>query len=384
MVLTPVFNMLFLVVVARGVDVLTYGNFAYAVTLISILIGFSDLGLRDYFLSKDGLTKKYANSGSLFFISSVIFLILLFFQYLILVRDDSSLKILFGISSEAYALGVLHKVIYFKYQSENRLATFSKWDSLIRTCPIFVKIVIFFGIKDFVASLLAGSMTAIFLYAAWLLRIDTILWHNFKNCINNMCELCVNWKTWGLYTVSFLSFFLYFGADKLIVEKILGMEKLAVYSSAMSFMAMGQLVVGVLWSLYMPRLSRDENIWSYEKFMIVLGGLGLVTLLVYQIFSFCVYGFIFPVQYNEGVYVLATGSLYFLFRFPNVVLEMFYIVEGRYSKFVRMRVAFGLISLTLCCVLLPTVGIVGGAMALVVAEMLLMVGSFVERRREIC
>ncbi len=388
MVLTPAFNMLFLVIVARKVSVVDYGSLAYAITLIAILVGFSDLGLRDFFLSKGGLEKRYVGTNVLLLFSSLIFLLILLLQYMFWVGSENNqlLVIFSSLIAEGYALGVLHKVVSYRYQANNRLPYFSKLDAMFKVLPIAVKLTIFISLGNLLLSLILGAATGLVIYTIWLLRVE-----DFKDLIldigdvfNKIKILCSDWREWGVFTISFVSFFLYFGADKLIIQSVLGVEQLAIYSAAMAFMAIGQIAVGVLWSLYMPRLSKGENLWSYKIFILLLTGLGFLTCAGYQVLSYWIYGYIYPEAYAFGSYVLSLASVYFLFRFPNVVLEIFYIVDGHYSKFVKMRVLFGIFAVVLCYVLLPLIGIIGAVLALVTAEMLLMIGSLLGRRNLSC
>jgi len=387
MVLTPAFNMLFMVIVAREVDVQVYGSLAYVLALISLLSGFSDLGLRDYFLSKGGVSKRYANANSLFLCSSALFLLIAALQYFLWIRSGGDLLTYFFLAllAEGCALGVLHKVLYYKYQSENRLPLFSKADAALKIIPVSIKIIAFLLWKDLILALFLAGASMFIIYTVWLFRTGFFV--NFKGVFEAGAEcgsLLKDWRSWGVFSVSFLSFFLFFGADKLVVQFVLGAEQLAVYSAAMAFMAIGQIAVGVLWSLYMPRLSRGEELWSYKKFIAILGFLGVLAFGAYQIVSFWAYGYIYPDAYQYGAYVLSLASLYFVFRLPNVVMEIFYIVDGRYAVFVKMRIILGVFAVVGCILLLPLVGIIGAALSLVAAELLLMVGSVLGRRRLSC
>lgn len=384
MVLTPAFNMIFLIAVARIVDVSSYGNLAYVLALISILVGFSDLGLRDYFLSKDGLVNEYSRSINLLMFSVFVFLLIFIFQYFFLVSESGLRVVFLVLIGEAFALGVLHKVIYHKYQSNNDLAIFSKCDSVFKVLPITIKILILYKTKDLVVAIFIGSVSTLLIYLIWLVNLKVMKGVNLKTVFLDVYMLCQNWRRWGVYTISFVSFFLYFGADRLVVEQVLGVERLAIYSAAMAFMAIGQIFVGVLWSLYMPRLSRGESIWSYNRFMAISCGVGALLVCAYLIFSNYFFNYIYPSEYADGAAVLALGSIYFLFRFPNVVMEIYYIIDGKYQIFVKMRVLFGLASLALSFILLPIVGIIGAALALVMSEMLLMISSLLGRRRKSC
>lgn len=384
MVLTPAFNMLFLVLVARTVDLTSYGNLSYALALISILVGFSDLGLRDYFLSKDGVAKKYSSGINLFVFSFFIFLCIFILQYHVLEFEEQLLAIFLLLLGEGFALGVLHKVIYYKYQSDNQLPKFSRYDSIFKVIPVAIKITVLYLTKDLFFAIVLSSVISLVIYGGWLLRLRLFNAFEIRSIISDLNVLLRDYKSWSIYTISFVSFFLYFGADRLVVEYVLGVEQLAIYSASMAFMAVGQIFVGVLWSLYMPRFSRGESLWTYNRFMLIVTVLSIPLVCSYVAFSIYLFPYVYPVDYQEGAAVLAVAALYFIFRFPNVVMEIYFIVDGKYNSFVKMRVLFGLTSLALSFTLLPVLGILGAALALVISEMLLTLILLLGHRRQSC
>ena len=114
--------------------------------------------------------------------------------------------------------------------------------------------------------------------------------------------------------------------------------------------------------------------------MLIVSALSILLVCAYTIFSIYLFPYVYPVDYQEGAAVLAVAALYFIFRFPNVVMEIYFIVDGKYNSFVKMRVLFGLTSLALSFTLLPVLGILGAALALVISEMLLTLSSLLWRR----
>lgn len=385
MVLAPLLNMVFMILVARNVEVEYYGSFSYVLALIAILIGFSDLGLRDYLLSKDGLTKPYSNVSMLFLFSLLMFFIICVLEFFFWI-DANELAIFNILILEALGLGVFYKALYYNYQASNRLTYFSKVEIFIKVLPVLLKILLFIIFKDLLLSLFFGSVTTLFIYFIWLTTQAGLFF--YIECIrvevNNLKILIADWKSWSVFSVSFVSFFLYFGADKIVVNHVLGAGELAIYTASMSFMALGQIAVGVLWSLYMPRLSRGERLWGDKHFLFLLFFFGLLMIAFYQVFAWYLFGEFYPNEYAYGEVVLSIASLYFAFRFPNVVLEILYITDGVYLRFVKMRIFFGVLALVMCFLLLPTIGVIGASISLVMAEMFLTVGSILGRRRSLC
>ena len=159
--LAPAFNMLFLVVVAREVDSQVYGSLSYVLALMALLAGFSDLGLRDFFLSKAGLTKRYASAKSLFYISNFVFFTAIILQWFFLPKDNNGVAsyLFIFILLEGYALSVLYKTVYYKLQLKNSLPYFSKYDALLKASSAVVKLSVYFATKSIYLSLfLSGCL----------------------------------------------------------------------------------------------------------------------------------------------------------------------------------------------------------------------------------
>ncbi len=367
--------MLFLVIAAQSIDLISYGNLSYSLVFIAFLVGFGDLGLRDYFLSKDGNIKTYSGSFNLLFYSTITFALIAVIQLKFVSQAEQVFVIFFLLLGEAVALGVFHKVIYYKYQSENRLPKFSTCDIFFKSTPAALKVAVLLQTKDLYLSIGLSSLFIFIIYGMWLLKLKVFNSLDFRKSFYNFRALTTDVQSWGIYTISFFSFFLYFGADKLIVEYLLGVEQLAIYSASMSFMAAGQILASVLWSLYMPRLSRGESLWTYSKFILISIKMSAVLVFAYAVFAKYLFLHIYPNDYKEGALVLAVAAFYFIFRFPNVVIEIFYIVDGRYIVFVKLRALFGLVALALNFAFIPIFGIWWAALTLVISEMLLMVVS---------
>ncbi|MBA6414060.1 oligosaccharide flippase family protein [Parahaliea sp. F7430] len=384
MILTPAFNMVFTIMVAREVSLSVYGVFSYVMTLIYLVIGFSDLGLRDYFLSKKGKDKDYSSASTLASFTSVNFIILAIVLCSYLSEEEnSSYKLIFiSLLAEAFAMAVIHKSIYYVYQSANKLSNFSKIDAILRVLPITTKMVFFVVAGHLVEALLVGSMVALLIYSLWFLKI--VNYKEIKNKARNIKYdfkiLIRDWKEWSLFTLSFFSYFLYFGADKLVIKYIVGVDGLAIYAAAMSFMAIGQIVVGVLWSLYMPRLSRGEQLWGYKRFVLGLVAAGLLVACFFQVFSSIVFKCLYPESYDYAGYILSISSLYFLFRMPNVILEIYCVIDDEYERFVKLRLCLGVLSIILSVLIIPSVGVIGASYALVLSEMLLTISLLIGRK----
>lgn len=122
------------------------------------------------------------------------------------------------------------------------------------------------------------------------------------------------WRLWLPFTISFFSFFLYFGFDRVLIEGLLGSSQLAIYSAAASFISIGQIVVNALWSLYMPKVSRGEDIFGQRKAIFLSIILGFSIFVSYQFFfSFWLFGYFYPEKYEPSILILSIMSFFFFY-----------------------------------------------------------------------
>lgn len=374
MILPPALNFLFLIFVAHLAEINVYGELAICIALVSILTGFSDLGLRDFLLSKKGLSQEYSNGNGLFYPTNLFFFVLLFAVVLYLLsgnRNGNIILIFIFYIPEAYAYGVFQKNIFFSYQKKNELVSFSKNDSFLKGFPFLLKILVLFFSKSIIIAVASGSIFSFFSYAFWFylkcVRPKSFFDRAYKaNVI--LCMVLSAWRLWLPFTISFFSFFLYFGFDRILVEGLLGASQLAIYSAAASFISIGQIIVNALWSLYMPKISRGEDVFGKKKAIILSIIFGFLVFLSYQVFSFWLFRCLYPEKYAPSVLILSIMSYFFLFRFPNVVLEIYWLAANKYNTFVRFRVICGSLNVFFSFLLTPLWGVLVPATLLVLSE----------------
>ena len=377
MVLQPLLNFCFLLLVARFSSLAEYGSLALALVLMSVIVGFSDLGLRDYLLSKGAIRKGLSSGENLFLPASLGFLALAAgsLLYLQFIGDTrTSLHLLAWLLPEAFAFGVLQRSLFFHYQKQNELVRFSSIDALHKSLPFVVKLAVFWSTRDLVLAVALGSLVALGSYLTWFysqcVRRSTFFAAGSR-AFGSLGTVLAAWRSWLPFTVSFLSFFLYFGADRILIEALIGTEPLAIYAAAYSFIAVGQIAVTAFWSLYMPRISRGEAVFGQKTFILIAMALSLVMVLCYQIFAFNFFGLFYPDTYAEAALILSVLSGFFIFRLVNVVFEMHWVAKERYTAFVKARVTCGLVSIVLNLVFIPIYGLLAPAVIIVIAEGLL-------------
>ncbi len=377
MVLQPFLNFCFLLLVARQAPMEQYGGLALSIVLMSLIVGFADLGLRDYLLSKGAIRRGLATGENLLIPSTLGFVALssaslAYTQYL--GDADIALALLAYALPEAFAFGVLQRSLFFHYQMRDKLVRFSSLDSFHKSAPFAVKLSVFWLTQDLVLAVACGATLALISYLIWFyltcMRGGGFFSTNVRP-IRSLISMLRLWRAWLPFTVSFFAFFLYFGSDRILIEALLGAEPLAVYTAAYSFIALGQILVTAFWSLYMPRISRGDQVFSQRKFLLLAMALSLGMVCGYQLFAWYFFQYFYPPGYADGALVMAVMSGFFIFRLVNVVFEMHWVAKDRYSSFVRMRVACGLVSVGLNLVCIPVYGLLAPAVVVILCEALL-------------
>lgn len=377
MVLQPLLTFAFLLLVARSSAIESYGSLALSIVMVSVIVGFSDLGLRDYLLSKNAINKGISSGENLFFPSSLGYCLLaaatLVYMHF-LAELDVAFWLLAWSLPEAFALGVLQKSLFFRYQQQDRLVRFSSLDAFHKSAPFIVKIGVYWFTRDIVLAVALGAFTALITYSTWFV-LTCIRSPGFFNAtvgaLQAVSRMLTLWRSWLPFTISFFAFFLYFGCDRIIIDALLGAESLAIYAAAYSFIAIGQIVVTAFWSLYMPRISRGDDVFSQRKFLGLAVLLSLVMFAGYQIFATYFFGFLYPESFAYATLIMSVMSGFFIFRLINVVFEMHWVAKEKYDNFVKRRVLCGIVSVALNLSLIPIFGLIAPAVVVVFSEFLL-------------
>ncbi|WP_454455092.1 hypothetical protein [Thauera phenylacetica] len=375
--LPAAFNFLFLLIIARTQSVETYGSVVFAITISVFIISFSDLGLRDFLLSKTAIKNNLSEERNLFYTSTPSFFLFAIAGILYAALTAStqiSTTLILLLIPETYALGVLQKTVFLTYQNKDSLVRFSKIDSTIKTATSIAKIVAYTKTESVIVAVGIISIINFSAYSIWFKKSCWIS-EDFlpvrRALSNSIITVLKKYNTWIYYTISFFSFYTYSAADKLIIAGKFGEEKLALYMAAFSLVSLGQIFVSAIWSLYMPRISRDPTSISRRALFVQATLLGLTFFLCYKYLGALAIKSFYPPSYLESIQIISILSLFFLFRFPNVIFEIYWVAEEKYNLFVKIRLAAATISILINLTLMPILGFQTAAWAMVFSELLI-------------
>ncbi|PWF22179.1 hypothetical protein DD235_12415 [Corticimicrobacter populi] len=371
-VLPAATNFVFLMLLANKLNVDLFGRYSYVLALIAFPIAFSDLGLKDFFLGRKAGLHREGDVQSLFLFSAIVF-----FPVAICVgmASGSGIEIFLIVLPEVFALSVIYKSIVFFYQRQDRLVVFSRIDFCIKIVAGFSRVAIFFVTDSFFYSIGIASLFVFASYSFWMLRVADLA-GAMAGFFGKIIAVFRLWRGWLPFFMSFLSFYLYSLSDRVIVMKYLGEEALARYATSYNIIAVGQLLVGAIWSLYMPRFARGAGIFDTARFFWGMVLLGVLVLAGSQFFGYFAFEYLYNERYRDSFIILGVSSFYFLFRFPNVVVEMFYVRVEAYGKYVSFRVLVAVFSILANICFAERFGLLGVCVVFVISELVLFCLSF--------
>lgn len=371
------YNSIFMISVANHENVDLYGSLVFIVTYVSLFVAFSDLGLRDFYLTKEGAISGENKSSNLFyltlliyFLSSISFIVYQYFQ-------DGNVWLCVLVVLELLSYAVFQKTLYYESQYRGRLELFSLIDLLVKSVAFSVKLASLY-ILGLEWSILLSALTLVLLYSIASLRYRFYL--SFLDFIRNgLASVFVEHRVWLKYTLSFFSFFFIFSIDKIIIKSKLGVEALAVYASAFAMFSFGQIVVSSIWAILLPQVSSGRARLSWTLLLILLS-MGVTLLTFFNFSSEILYDLLYPDTLKSGSDLLDTISVYFLFRFFNLYGELSAIKYSTYMRFTNYRMLAMLMFVMLALFGIDEWGLRGVAYSIVISEFivsLLVVGSVV-------
>jgi len=387
MLLNPLLSFVFLIIVANYSEVRVYGDLVFAITLSTIVISFSDFGLRDFLLGKKAVDDNISIGANLFYPSVVGFGLIAgsVLIYLTISASGQLYIIWMSLLPEALALGVFHKSLFFSYQKDSLLASFSRADVLCKILPFFVKLTMYFATGNVWFSILTGSLLSLTIYLCWMYFrcAKSQVFFVGEPPASVLFRMASRWRQWIPYTLSFFAFFLYFSSDKIIIKEVLGEEQLAFYAAAYSFISVGQIIVTAVWSIYMPRISRGVDDFGQRRFVFIslLGGWLLFGF--YAVFASFFFHYFYPSAYESSGVVLLVLSAFFIFRLPNVVYEMYWVAKDAYSIFFSLRLFSGVLNVVLNVLFVSVYGILAAAVTTVLSELLIFVLVIILEKRKL-
>ncbi|WP_341508688.1 polysaccharide biosynthesis C-terminal domain-containing protein [Photobacterium damselae subsp. damselae] len=217
----------------------------------------------------------------------------------------------------------------------------------------------------------------------YLNYINIVKFNDFFSEFNkkNYTRYLKEYKYWMPFLISTLSFLLYFNSDKIIIAWLLKPEDLAVYTIAATFISVGELVCTVVWSILLPRadfISKNTRYRIILRGIAILGGVGFF--LIVLSFGRYLIDLFFSEQYPLAYSLSVCLSLYFIFRYSNIINELVIVNNGFQGKLAKYRLFCGFINVSFNLIFIPFFGVFTAAVTTVLSEFVLLAFLIYENR----
>lgn len=375
--ITPLASFAFIYISSFYLSVEDFGLYSAAMAYVALLVGLTDLGLKDYLLSADG-RKNLAIKPAEYAALIITLLGPLFFLSLWIIGSGSAL-LLKALFFEIIAFSIFSKALQLKYQFADRLSEFSSRDAMCKIISSSTKILVFCFTKSLLSAVVAAGLILFLAYGAWF--IHEIGAPKMEKISAIVSDVFSGFKGWIFYTASFFSFFLYAGADRLIVAYSMSPKDLGIYSFAVGLLVAGNVIVSAVWSIYMPKVSKSVTAVNKDKLIILCWVLGAIIFFAYQILCGPVFGWIFPEKYSSSAVFLSALSVFFVFRVPNVGNEIYWVAAGQYKTFAVFRLMVGLLALVMSIALIEHIGLYAPVISLIASEAFLMLLLYIFKNK---
>lgn len=378
--LGPAISLLFSILVARRESPEIFGAYAVAIALYSFIVGFSDAGFKNFLLSRSEAVAE-GGAGHLYVVTSAIsaFLVLLFLLFLILGGySDATVHLWTAVALEAITLGVLYKGAMFQHQISDELSAFSVSDIFGKLTYGAIKIFSYLIWNNLLFSILISGFFLFLFYT-------TLTYQTFgkRSVFFRILDTSKHfeairffmrkWRGWGPFALSFLAFYLYFTSNRLIISFLLGEQVVAVFSAAYLLISLGEIPISVIWALYLPKARTSNYSERVNFFLLLMLSFAAALVCFYAILAAYIFKLIFPTSYAESPKLLFGMSFYFLFRYPNLVYEIFFAAGNKYIVFTRLRLLSAFLGVLMNILLIPIYGVWTAVLCMVLCEALITV-----------
>lgn len=372
--ISPIMTFLFLGEASKTLSVGLFANLSLTLSVLAYFQLFSDFGSKDYFLTKGG--KKRFDVSMLNDILRINVIIILLVTIISIYIFGYTGKLLLFLFFEFLITGYLLKFALVKCQLNGDVTKIKvanllfalfvnglKLSLLYLTGNIYMSIIL--------SGIIGGGIVYTYLNKIRLVRNDDVF---SRISISNYFNYLKYYNYWLPFLISTLSFLLYFNSDKLIIAWYLKPEDLAMYTIAATFVSVGELVCTVAWSILLPKADIIENNNKYRLLLRLLAMVGGISFfLIVLFFGQNTINLFFSDKYPEAYSVSIYLSVFFLFRYSNIINEILIINKGRQNIVAKRRVVCGLLNVLLNLIFIPYFGVVTAAVTTVLSEVILSV-----------
>lgn len=377
---------LMMIYAARILGVEQYGIFTYVLSFAAIFNIFSDIGLtgiltRD--LTKNSQKKEYlATSLCIKLVLIFVTIILVSFVSPIFSNIESAINLMY-IAAFLLAFDSIRNFLYAIYRSENRMQFEAILELITEILITIVGFYIIFRISDeklFLAGYAVASGIGMLLTMLFLRRSLVGVMRFFdKKLVPVILKSAWPFAFMGVFGV------LMTNIDSVIIGSILSINDLGVYAAAQKPTTLLYMIPTFLYTSLLPFFSKFSVSDEKSKTQVLIRKSVTASLCVALPIVFCgivvaepLLNVVYGAEYSGAAVVFKILLLALLFVFPGTILSATLLADNKQNILLRSSVVGAVLNVSLDLILIPRFGIVGSAIATLIAQAGLNLIFFIE------
>lgn len=367
--LPKVLGLLISIYLYRAYSAEDIGVYANVVTISLWFCYLLDSGASDFFISKK--TEKTDNYDFYYLSRLFLFLVILFsigiYSIFSKVEFIGTLIVIYAFSS------LIRNVSAHFYRLRDSYSEFSKFEvprlfvtnltrliALLADVSIEFFIYIFFGVE---------LLSMLFHWPVIKYCLSLRIKHKFKELF---LFFKLNMLSYFNYVAIFFSYIVYFESDKLVVLTLLGATDLGYYNLAYLMINIGLIPASVFWARYLVIAKNNlESGHDKDKSATAFIILGVTLSVLSCVLLPYIYKTLYPEKFGYISDLITVFSLYFVFRYFNVVQEAHLVIRAAESAIIKCRAMGCIINVSLNMLLIKDYGLILAAVTTVLTESLM-------------
>ena len=375
-------KLIIFVVIANVYSVEYLGLFNYIVSFLLIFFIIGELGINTYITTEQSRLKTFPDTGILAIgIFKIIVVLVMFcfalFIYIAMGKDDILILVLIALVTFSDSILTL---VYSFYRAVNRF----KYEFYFKTMQAFIYGFISFlmyyyselGFVYFIAfiALLNILLATFSLYELTNLKfyIKNSFTYIKKNFIGHFEHILPIFLATVFTTI-------YFRIDILMLESIVGIESVGLYSVAYKLIEGAMILPLMLGIVYLPKLSNNRK--NMKQDILIHFILGFIIFILFYFTVSFVIDILFADNYMSSVKTARILSYSIIIMSVNTYMFTYFIATN--NSFINVKITFMMLILNLILnyIYIPLYGIEAAAVTTVITEFIGMIGLIYYMRR---
>lgn len=364
------------ILIVRKLDVYNFGIYSIVMMVVGFAITFGFSWSSSAIMYYGGKEKElYSNINKTFWSRNIVFTISFLILSLIFFAFKSQINNYIGLDiSTIILLWILVRVIQ-DYLNNYFLAIQKQlMSSLVFITSKILLLVAIFALKGSIKELLYFSIISDLISLLYILKIDKNDFGRFefdKSYFNEILKFSL-WQIFGYSGVYIIQF-----GDVAIIKHFMSIQDVAIYNAAYKLFIGISGLAFVISHFYASKMSvlfhknqhHELRLFFYHERLIIIV-ISTVLHLILLVFSKSIILFVFGIDYVNSVKIFNILVIGSMIRYPSVFYTIYYNTNGKYHILQNANIGRALINIILDIVLILQFGLIGPAIATVIAILL--------------